>query len=201
MDPFENNTIRCRDAVYSVQGLIGAGRFSRVYQATASGTGKRVAVKALNNDGSSRPTKEAKELAVLNALRSSPVRARYVRVVDAIRLPTGTVCFVMERLGTTLQAVLHNIGPLPMSMCRPVVRQIAQGKGWPVTTHVSANDVHYSVSTTRGEGEVGPGHVNFLFRRPYRRAHCCYERVFVRLKVWRVCGTWASCTPTSSRTT
>lgn len=129
MDPFENSTIGCRGAVYSVQGLIGAGRFSRVYQATAAGTGKRVAVKALNNGS----TKEAEELAVLNALRGSPVRVRYVHVMDAVRLATGTVCLIMERLGITLHAVLHKIGPLPMSMCRPVVRQIAQGKGSPVS--------------------------------------------------------------------
>lgn len=128
MDVLRNGTIRCRDAVYSVQGLIGSGRFSRVYHATDTVADVGVAIKALISDGRSDYRKPfLKELGTLNALKDSPLRARYVDVMNAVRLKSGAVCFVMERLGTTLHAVLHNIGPLPMSMCRPIVRQIAQG--------------------------------------------------------------------------
>lgn len=127
MDPLQNGTIRCRDAVYSVQSVIGAGRFSRVYQATDTATNVRVAIKVLAGESCGDRDQSLKELDTLNALKESPVRARFVDVVNAVWLESGEVCLVMERLGTTLQSVLHNVGPLPMSMCRPIVRQIMQG--------------------------------------------------------------------------
>lgn len=123
--------IRSGDTVYSVKNVIGKGRFSRVYQATDTTTEDTVVIKKLNkkiiNENHLDWYLYLKELTLLTKLKSSPLRARYVDLRDAMRLDTGTICFVMERLGTTLHAVLFNIGALPMSMCRMIVRQIAQG--------------------------------------------------------------------------
>ncbi|XP_003246296.1 homeodomain-interacting protein kinase 2 [Acyrthosiphon pisum] len=126
----ENTTIRSLDATYAVHKIIGTGRFSCVYNATEVGTGNAVVIKALNDSDSSRRLDRKlylKELDFLNRLKSSQLRARYVQLRDTVLLKSGMICFVMERLSATLQAVLHNIGPLPMYMCRPIVRQIAQG--------------------------------------------------------------------------
>ncbi|XP_060854612.1 homeodomain-interacting protein kinase 3-like [Rhopalosiphum padi] len=126
----QNTIIRSRSTTYTVHNMIGTGRFSRVYNASVMGTGNAVVIKALNNSCSSKRFDRKlyiKELDLLNRLKFSRLRARFVQLRDAVLLKSGKICFVMERLGTTLQAVLHNIGPLPISVCRPIVRQIAQG--------------------------------------------------------------------------
>ncbi|XP_025208057.1 homeodomain-interacting protein kinase 3-like [Melanaphis sacchari] len=126
----QNTIIRSQYTTYTVHKMIGTGRFSRVYNASVVGTGTEVVIKALNNSCSSKKFNRKlylKELDLLNRLKFSRTRARYVQVTDAVQLQSGKICFVMERLSTTLQAVLHNIGPLPISICRPIVRQIAQG--------------------------------------------------------------------------
>lgn len=130
-DILEHNTIRSQDTLYVIQHLIGMGRFSRVYQAIDWTTKDMVVIKALNGKNINEHFDRylyLKELGLLTKLKTSSLRARYVDLKDAIRLETGRICFVMEKLGTTLHAVLHNIGGLPMSMCRPIVRQIAQGR-------------------------------------------------------------------------
>lgn len=126
----QDTVVRSLKATYAVHKIIGTGRFSRVYNASEVGTGNSVVIKALNDEGSSTRLDRKlylKELDFLNKLKSSQLRSRYVQLRDTIPLKSGMICFVMERLSTTLQAVLHNIGPLPMCMCRPIVRQIAQG--------------------------------------------------------------------------
>ncbi|XP_027846194.1 homeodomain-interacting protein kinase 3-like [Aphis gossypii] len=130
-DVLQENTIVCsRSSKYTVHNIIGTGNFSRVYSATMLGTGNEVVIKVLNDTCSSKRFDRKlyfKELDLLNRLKTSRLRARYVQVRDAFLLKSGKLCFVMERLGSTLHSVLHNIGPLPMAMCRPIVRQIAQG--------------------------------------------------------------------------
>lgn len=128
----QQNTIVCsRSSKYMVHNIIGTGNFSRVYNASVVGTGNEVVIKVLNDHRCSSKRFDRKlyfkELDLLNRLKTSRLRARYVQVRDAFLLKSGKLCFVMERLGSTLHSVLHNIGPLPMAMCRPIVRQIAQG--------------------------------------------------------------------------
>jgi len=125
----QNTIIRSPNATYMVHDIIGTGRFSCVYNASEVVSGNAVVIKALNNFGFSTSASELyfKELDFLNRLKFSTLHSRYVQLMDTVRPKTEMICFVMERLSTTLQAVLHNIGPLPMSICRPIVRQIAQG--------------------------------------------------------------------------
>lgn len=133
----ENMTIRSLNFTYAVHKIIGTGRFSCVYNATEVGTGNEVVIKAPNDSDFSRRFDRKlylKELDFLNRLKSSKLRARYVQSRDTVLLKSGMICFVMERLSTTLQAVLHNTGPLPMCVCRPIVRQIAQGTCTPIMT-------------------------------------------------------------------
>lgn len=124
-------TIRSLHTAYSVKNIIGKGRFSCVYKATDMSTDDTVVIKKLHKKTANSDDFDwylyLKELTLLTELKSSPVRARYVSLRDAMRLETGAICFVMEKLGTTLHSVLFNIGVLPMSMCRMIVRQIAQG--------------------------------------------------------------------------
>lgn len=125
-----NTVVRSRSNVYCVQELIGKGRFSRVYRAKNIATNDSVVIKALINNNLNRQPNRflyVKELSLLNKLKKSPLRARYVNLKDTIVLDSGEICFVMEKLGTTLQALLHNVGSLSMAMCRPIIRQIAQG--------------------------------------------------------------------------
>jgi serine/threonine protein kinase len=140
-DALRDKTIRSKSAEYSVHNLIGAGRFSRVYRATDTATGNAVVIKVLNSvnmEEHLRCSLYMQELSLLNRLKSSPVRERYVDLRDVIQLNTGVICFVMEMLGATLHAVMCNVGTLPLSVCRLIVRQIAQGtytymrcaKGW-----------------------------------------------------------------------
>lgn len=136
-----DTVLRTDFATYTVQDLIGSGRFSHVYKASVSGTGQQVVIKALNHSCSSMGRKE---LNLLNRLKSSDFRARYVRLVDAVQLGSGPVCFVMEKLGITLQAMLHNVGPLPMSACRSIVRQIAQGTALVVILNSTQRSGTYS---------------------------------------------------------
>lgn len=131
-DVLQENTIICsKSSRYTVHNIIGTGNFSRVYNASVVGKGNEVVIKVLNDHTCSSKRFDRKlyfkELDLLNRLKTSRLRARYVQVKDAFLLKSGKLCFVMERLGSTLHFVLHNIGPLPMAMCRPIVRQIAQG--------------------------------------------------------------------------
>lgn len=130
-DVLQENTIVCsRSSKYTVHNIIGTGNFSHVYNASVLGTGNKVVIKVLKDTCSSKRFDRKlyfKELDLLNRLKTSRLRARYVQVRDAFLLKPGKLCFVMERLGSTLHSMLHNIGPLSMAMCRPIVRQIAQG--------------------------------------------------------------------------
>lgn len=134
----QNTIIRSANASYMVHKIIGTGRFSCVYNASEVVSGNAVVIKALNNFGFSTSASELyfKELDFLNRLKFSRLQSRYVQLMDTLRPKSGMICFVMERLSTTLQAVLHNIGPLPMCICRPIVRQIAQGTCTTTTTNV-----------------------------------------------------------------
>lgn len=169
-------TIRSRHTVYTVKNVIGKGRFSCVYQATDMTTDDTVVIKKLHKKYVSDDDFEwylyLKELTVLTKLKSSPVRARYVNLREAMRLETGAVCFVMEKLGTTLHSVLFNIGVLPMSMCRMIVRQIAQGAFF---SRVSCG-FHFPVILGRGTITVirvyrstAAGGTDGFFRGPYER--------------------------------
>lgn len=127
----KNYEIRSSTTLYSIHKLIGKGRFSRVYQATDTFTNNTVVIKKLINLNIKRKSDRflyLKELDLLKKLKVSPFRSRYVELRDLIVLSSGGICFVMERLGTTLQAVIHNKGRLPLSMCRLIIRQLAQGK-------------------------------------------------------------------------
>lgn len=129
-DTLRDKTIRSKSTEYSVHNLIGAGRFSRVYRATDIATTNPVVVKVLNNMNMAEHfhcNMYMQELSLLNRVKSSPVRERYVDLRDVVQLDTGAICFVMEMLGATLHAVMCNVGTLPLSMCRLIVRQIAQG--------------------------------------------------------------------------
>jgi len=130
-DVLQQNTIVCSPtSKYTVHNIIGTGNFSRVYSALVVGTDNEVVIKVLNETCSSKRFDRKlyfKELGLLNQLKTSRLRARYVQVIDAFLLKSGKLCFVMERLGSTLHSVLRNIGPLPIAICRSIVRQIAQG--------------------------------------------------------------------------
>lgn len=117
-------------SAYTVHDLIGTGRFSNVYRATNKCNNEKVVIKVLSNKETERKFDRylyLKELNILKTLRTSPLRDRYVGLKDTVRLNTGLDCFVMEKLGVTLHALLHNFGKLSMTMCRSIVRQIAQG--------------------------------------------------------------------------
>lgn len=129
-DNLQHKKIQSYSTMYLVQHVIGTGCFSRVYQATDSVTAETVVIKVLNNTNTNSKVERyfyLKELNLLNSLKSSPIRARYVDLKDAFRLNTGEICFVMEKLGVTLHSALHNIGKLPTSICRLITRQIVQG--------------------------------------------------------------------------
>lgn len=131
----ENNlsdtVVSSKNHVYYIRQLIGKGRFSRVYYAKDLTTVDTVVIKALINQNLNSPFNHylyIKELRLLNNLKRSPLRDRYVNLKDTFQLDTGEICFVMEKLGTTLKALLYNVGRLSITMCRPIVRQIAQGR-------------------------------------------------------------------------
>lgn len=129
-DNLQHKKIEYNSTVYSVHNVIGTGCFSRVYKATDTVTDETVVIKVLNSTNTNSRVERylyLNELSLLNNLKSSPIRARYVDLKNTFPLDTGGVCFVMEKLGVTLHTVLHNMGKLPMSSCRSIARQIAQG--------------------------------------------------------------------------
>ncbi|XP_050432348.1 homeodomain-interacting protein kinase 2-like [Adelges cooleyi] len=127
---FQSNEVCTAKTVYNVQHLVGSGRFSRVFHAIDSTTGQAVVIKALvlkEQNSALDHYQFLKEVEIMKRLNRCSLRSRYARLIDTVQLQTGVNCLIIERLGTTLQAVLHNVGALPMSVCRTVVRQIAQG--------------------------------------------------------------------------
>lgn len=127
-DVFLYSSIQSGNTEYAVQDLVGEGTFSRVYQAMNVNTREPVVIKALTSDGENDLAKQCmEEMSIMETLKKSPMRDRYVGLIEAFQVQTGTYCLVMERLGTTLCTIMHNVGPLPMSMCRPIIKQIAQG--------------------------------------------------------------------------
>lgn len=129
-DNLQHKKILYNSTVYSVHNVIGTGCFSRVYKATDTVTDETVVIKVLNSTNTNGHVKRylyLNELSLLNDLKSSLTRDRYVKLKNAFLLDTGGVCFVMEKLRVTLHAVLQNMGKLPISTCRLIARQIAQG--------------------------------------------------------------------------
>jgi serine/threonine-protein kinase len=112
------------DRRYRIESKLAAGGFGAIYRATNVLTGREVALKVLHPDLASDPTLSARfrrEATVLASLRDPHTIKTYEHGENR----DGTPYIVMELLtGKSLQAELHEQGPLPWRRTLSIMRGV-----------------------------------------------------------------------------
>ncbi len=110
---------------YHVDHLLAEGGMARVYVATDTGVGRRVALKALLPELCHDRTMVERfmnEARAMGRIRHPGV----VDVFDVMLAPTGELCIVMELVnGRNLREHIAGFGPLPLEQALPVMRTLA----------------------------------------------------------------------------
>jgi serine/threonine-protein kinase len=110
---------------FKLSGSLGTGATARVYDATHNATGRPVAIKMMEDSGS---TPEMRERFAREALLLSGVESRYVSRIVGFGFEKGQPFLVLEKLvGETLDAKLRRDGPIPAKKALRWVEQLIIG--------------------------------------------------------------------------
>ena len=107
-----------------VEQLLGEGGMARVYVATDTGVGRRVALKALLPELGNNP--EAAERFMNEARAMGKIHhPGVIDIFDVLVGPSGELCIVMELInGRNLREYIDAYGPLPPAQAVPVMRAV-----------------------------------------------------------------------------
>ena len=110
---------------YQVEQLLGEGGMARVYVATDTNVGRRVALKALLPELNSNPAVAERFMNEARAMGKIH-HPGVIDIFDVLVGPSGELCIVMELInGRNLREYLDAFGPLPPPTAVPVMRAIA----------------------------------------------------------------------------
>jgi serine/threonine-protein kinase len=110
---------------FKLAAALGAGTTARVYEAVHSASGRPVAIKLMEQSGSSG---EMRERFAREALLLAGVDSRYVGKILGFGFERGQPFLVLERLtGETLDAKLRRDGPVPLHLALPWIEQLIAG--------------------------------------------------------------------------
>ncbi|HVV87065.1 MAG TPA: serine/threonine-protein kinase [Kofleriaceae bacterium] len=110
---------------YQVEQTLGEGGMARVYVATDTNVGRRVALKALLPELGSKPAVAERFMNEARAMGKIH-HPGVIDVFDVLVGPSGELCIVMELInGRNLREYLDAYGPLPLPQAVPVMRMLA----------------------------------------------------------------------------
>ena len=110
---------------YQVESLLAEGGMARVYIATDTGVGRRVALKALIPEVGNHPGMAERFMNEARAMGKIH-HPGVVDIFDVLVGPSGELCIVMELInGRNLREHIAAYGPLPPDQAVPLMRAVA----------------------------------------------------------------------------
>src|SRR5689334_12197719 len=104
--------------------MLGEGGMARVYIATDTNVGRRVALKALLPELSNKPALAERFMNEARAMGKIH-HPGVIDVFDVLVGPSGELCIVMELInGKNLREYIDAYGPLPLPTAVPVMRAL-----------------------------------------------------------------------------